>query len=109
MSASVVWQFTWQLVQGVHMAIGTGRAQKLCQVDQGVIIYTLQKPMTSLHSAPTVTNAASQRALVGTHCYPSVVLQVCPTRTPARDGSNEHICGRCVHVEEFMPSDRALG
>lgn len=51
----------------VHMAVGTGRAQKLCQVDQGVMIYTLQKPITSLHSAPTVTNAASQRELWWEH------------------------------------------
>lgn len=97
----------------VHMAVGTGSSHGNWY-REGTEALSGWPGSDDIHPAEahnistlcTHCNQCSfpERALVGAHCYPSVLLQVCPTRTPAHDGSNEHICGRCVHVEELRNS-----
>ena len=87
----------------VHTEGLAGRALKLCQLDQGVMVSTRQKAMASLNSAPTTTHAASQTELRWEHAATQVSgCRVCPALLPALDGSSEHTCGRCTQLEELL-------
>ena len=81
----------------------TGRALKLCQLDQGAMISTRQKAMASLNSAPAATDMASQTELQWERAATQVSgCSVCPTLMPVWDSSSEHTCGRCAQVGELL-------
>ncbi|GAB0179306.1 hypothetical protein GRJ2_000395900 [Grus japonensis] len=67
------------------------------------MVSTWQKAMSTLTSAPTTTDAASQTELRWEHAATQVPgCRLCPALTPAQDGSSEHTCGRCAQVEELL-------
>ena len=67
------------------------------------MVSTLPKPMASLSSAPTTTDAASQAELWWEHAATQVSgCRMCPTLIPVSDNSSEHTCGRCAQVEELL-------
>lgn len=75
---------------------------KLCQLDQGAMIPTQQKVTSSLNSAFTTTDIASQTELQQEHAATQVSeCRTCPDVVPVQDSSSEHTCGRCTQVKEL--------
>lgn len=66
----------------------------LCQLDQGVMVSTCQKAMTSLSSAPNTTDAAAQTGCRQKDAATQVSgCEMCSALTPVLDNSGETAVG----------------
>jgi len=81
----------------------TGRALKLCQLHQGLMVPTQQTAKAAPSSAHSLANAGSQAQLRREPTAAQVPgCTVCPALTPGWDGSSERTGGRCTRVKQLL-------